>query len=98
MDLIEKLFNKVKEEIEDRTIKTIDGEFSIYRHKAILIINGKPYDISKSISEEVWNIGGEYKSPEDKWKISCEVNKQARIFLCDFDPSLDINKFLGFCG
>jgi len=98
MDLLNGLFNKAKKEIEDRTIRTMDYEYSIYRHKVILIINDHRYDISLRIPEDIWNLGGEYKSPEDKWRITCEVNRQARIFICEFDPRFDIDKFPGFEG
>lgn len=98
MDLLNELFIKVRNEIEDRTIRTLDAEYSIYRHRVVLIINGKHFNISERISDEVWNLGGEYKSPEDKWKITVEVNKKAREFLCDFDPHFDIDEFPGFSG
>ena len=91
MDTIDELFDKVSETIKERTIETLEFDLSIYRKRIILIINKIPYDISSSIPENIWNIGGIYKKPREDWEIRVFIVQKVREFVDKFDPNFQKN-------
>lgn len=88
------LFEKIKSEIETHTIKNVEVSFSIYQKRLSVIVNGEPHLLSDRIPDEVWSIGGEFKSPEDDWKIRVEMSKVTREFLLGIDPFIDTSKII----
>lgn len=88
------LFDKVTSEIEHHTIKSVEISHSVYQHRLCVVVNGEPYLLSDRISDDIWNIGGEFKSPEDDWKIRSEMSKVTREFLLKIDPRIDTSKII----
>ncbi len=74
------------------TIKSVEASFSIYGKSLRVVVDGEPYILSNKISDDIWNIGGDFKSPEDNWKIRVELCKVTRRFLLSLDPTIDVSK------
>lgn len=95
MNIHEKeLFEKVASTIKERTIKTLEGKFSIFKKELVLIINGIEHNLSSSISDEIWRKGvGDniymINHPEVNFEIRVELSKVANGYLKWFDPTFE---------
>lgn len=59
------------------------GIVSIYKRECIVSVNEKKYDISYRIPAEIWEIGGDRKSEEDKRDIKLRLCQEAEKFICE---------------
>jgi len=76
------------------TIKNVEVSFSISEKRLCVVVDIEPYLLSDMISDDIWNIGGHFKSPEDDWKIRVELCKVTRTFLLGIDSTIDVSKVI----
>ena len=78
----------------DKTLEKLDVKFSIYGRSLVVTANGKKHDISKTIPESVWDLGGEVKNPIDDWKIREMLCLVVRDFVKGKYPLTDVGKII----
>lgn len=90
----EYLLKKVETEVKDKTLESLDVKFSVYGKSLVVVTNGIRHDISKNIPDNIWEIGGEIKSPEDNWKIRTMLCMYVRSLVKELYPTADVDKIV----